>query len=73
MDAKVLETTTKAHLTEMRARLDDTTGIAQAAEICAAAGTFPKAIELALDLEQILYKVNTFLNAASTMHRILKT
>jgi hypothetical protein len=31
-----------------------------------------KAIEIALDLEQILYEANTFLNGAGMMHRIWK-
>jgi hypothetical protein len=73
MDAKTLEITIKAHLKEMRGRLDEAAGISQAAETCADAGNIPKAIEIALDLEQILYEVNTFLNAASMMHRIWKT
>jgi hypothetical protein len=30
-------------------------------------------LEIALDLEQILYEVNTFLNAASMMQRLWKT
>lgn len=73
MDAKTLEITIKAHLKEMRGRLDEAAGIAKAAETCAEAGNIPKAVEIALDLEQILYEVNTFLNAASMMHRIWKT
>jgi hypothetical protein len=73
MDEHTLEITIKAHLKEMRARLDKAAGIAKAAETCAEAGTVPKAIEIALDLEQILYEVNTFLNAASMIHRIWKT
>jgi hypothetical protein len=73
MDAKTLDITIKAHLKEMRGRLDEAAGIAKAAEMCAEAGNIPKAIEIALDLEQTLYEVNTFLNAVSMMHRIWKT
>jgi hypothetical protein len=73
MDAKTLEITIKAHLKEMCGRLNEAAGIARAAEMCADAGNIPKAVEIALDLEQILYEVNTFLNAASMMHRIWKT
>ena len=73
MDTNTLEVTIKAYLKEIRGRLDQAAGIARAAEACAEAGNIPKAVEIALDLEQILYEVNTFLNAASMMHRIWKT
>ena len=70
MDAEILEATLKAHLTEMRERLDKAASIAKAAKACADAGNIEKAIEIALDVEQLIYEVNTFLNAASMMHRI---
>ena len=73
MDAKTLEITIKSYLKEMRGRMDEAAGIARAAEACAETGNMQKAIEIALDLEQILYEVNTFLNAASMMLRIWKT
>lgn len=73
MDAKALELTIKMHLTEMRARLEQASGIAKAAEACAEAGSIEKAVEVALDIEQLIYEVNTFLNAASMMRRIWKT
>jgi hypothetical protein len=73
MDARLLEATLKAHLSEMRERLDRVAGIAKAAEACAEAGNIAKAIEIALDVEQLIYEVNTFLNAASLMNRIHKT
>ena len=73
MDARLLEATLKAHLSEMRERLDRAAGIAKAAEACATSGNIEKAIEIALDVEQLIYEVNTFLNAASLMNRIHKT
>jgi hypothetical protein len=73
MDAKTLEIAIKAHLREIRTRLDEAAGIAKAANTCAEAGNIAKAVEIALDLEQILYEVNTFLNAASLVHRVWKT
>jgi hypothetical protein len=48
-------------------------GIAKAASACAEAGNISKAIEIALDVEQLICEVNTFLNAASLMHRISKS
>jgi hypothetical protein len=73
MDAKILEATLKTHLAEMRQRLDQAVGIAKAAEACAETGNIEKAVEIALDVEQLIYEVNTFLNAASLMHRIYRT
>jgi hypothetical protein len=73
MDAQMLEATLKAHLIEMRQRLDQAAGIAKAAEACAGSGNIEKAVEIALDIEQLVYEVNTFLNAASLMNRIYKT
>lgn len=73
MDPQMLEATLKLHLAEMRQRLDRAAGIAKAAETCADAGNVEKALEIALDVEQLVYEVNTFLNAASMMHRIYRT
>jgi hypothetical protein len=42
------------------------------AEACAESGNLDKAIEIALDIEQLFYAVNTFLNAASMIKRIGK-
>jgi len=73
MDAKSLNVTLKLYLKEMRDRLEQAASIAKAAETCAEAGNVEKGIEIALDIEQLIYEVNTFLNAASLIHRIGKT
>jgi hypothetical protein len=73
MDAHTTEITMKAYLKEMRERLEQATSIARAAEACAESGNAEKGIEIALDLEQLIYEVNTFLNAASMINRISKT
>jgi hypothetical protein len=70
MDERMLEATLKMHLSEMRERLDRAASIAKAAETCAEAGNIKKSIEIALDVEQLIYEVNTFLNAASMIQRI---
>ena len=72
MDANTAEITIKAHLKEIRCRLEQAAGIAKAAEACAEAGNIEKGIEIALDVEQLIYEVNTFLNSASLMNRISK-
>jgi len=73
MDARMVEATLKLHLSEMRERLERDAGIAKAAEACAEAGNIEKAIEIALDVEQLTYEINTFLNTASMINRISKT
>jgi hypothetical protein len=73
MDANALELTIKTSLKEMHQRLERAASIAKAADACAEAGSIEKAVEVALDIEQLIYEVNTFLNAASMMHRIWKS
>ena len=73
MAARMVEATLKAHIAEMRQRLDQAAGIAKAADACAEAGNIEKAIEIALDVEQLIYEVSTFLYAASLMNRIYRS
>jgi hypothetical protein len=73
MDAKSLEATLKLYLKEMRERLEQAASIAKATETCGEAGNVEKGLEIALDIEQLIYEVNTFLNAASLINRISKT
>lgn len=73
MDDATLNTLLTLYLREMRIRLDQIAGVAKAAEACADAGNIAKAIEIALDIEQPIYEVTTFLNAASLMKRIGKS
>jgi hypothetical protein len=72
MDAQAAELTIRAYLTEVRDRLDKAAGIARAANACAGAGFYEKAVEITMDIEQPLYEVTTLLNAASLIHRISK-
>src|SRR5437667_1144766 len=72
MDPQTVEITIKAYLTEMRSRLEKAASIAKAAEACAASGNIEKGVDVALDIEEIVYEVNTFLNAASMINRLGK-
>lgn len=72
MDAKSLAPTLVIQLVLMRERLDQAAGLGQAAEACAKTGNIGKAIEIALDIEQLTYEVNTLLNATSLMNRICR-
>ena len=73
MDAHLVEATIKAFLTEIRNRLDRAAGIGRAADACAGAGFHEKGLELALDIEQLLYEATTLLTAASLINRIRST
>jgi hypothetical protein len=57
----------------MRERRKQAASIAKAANACAEASQLDKAIEIALDVEQLIYEVSTFLNAASLINRVAKT
>src|SRR5947209_1838732 len=70
MDAQLVKTTIKTYLTEIRSRLDRAAGIGRAADACAGAGFHEKGLEVALDMEQLLYEATTLLNAASLINRI---
>lgn len=72
MDPATLEITLKAYLKEMQERLGQAASIARAARACADAGNVEKGIEIALNVEQLIYEVNTFLNAASLVDSIGK-
>src|ERR1700730_12548672 len=72
MDAQLVETTIKAYLTEIRNRLEKAAGIGRAADACAGAGFHEKGLEVALDMEQLLYEATTLLNAACVINRIAR-
>jgi hypothetical protein len=70
MDPQLVEATIKIYLTGIRSRLDKAPGIGRAADACAGAGFHEKGLEVALDVEQLLYEATTLLNAASLINRI---
>ena len=72
MDTQTLEATLKLYFSETREHLERAAAIAKAAEACAQAGNVNKAIEICLDVEQLIFDVTTFLNAASLMNRMCK-
>jgi hypothetical protein len=65
MNAPIVEATIKASLADIRAKLEKGLRIAKAAEACAVSGRTRKGIEVALGLEQVVYELNTLLNAAN--------
>jgi hypothetical protein len=59
-------------MAEISQRLDEPANIAKTAQACADAGNAKQGIAIALDVEQLVYEVNTLLNAASLIKRISK-
>lgn len=53
----------------LRERLDEAATTAKAAEACSQAGNPEKGVTIMFDVEQLVYEVNTFLNAASLLNR----
>jgi hypothetical protein len=72
MDVHLAEATIKSYLTEIRNRLDKAAGIGRAADACAGAGFHEKGLEVALDIERLLYETTTLLNAASLIDRMAR-
>jgi hypothetical protein len=72
MNAQLVEPTIKVYLTEIRMRLDKAAGIGRAGDACAGAGFHEKGLEVALDMQQLLYEAMTLLNAASLVNRIVQ-
>jgi hypothetical protein len=73
MDRSATDIAIQSFLIEIRNRLDEAAGIARAADACASAGNLKKAIEVALDIEQIAYEVSRLLDAACLLQRIKTT
>jgi len=73
MNAPIVEATIKASLADIRAKLEKGLRIAKAAEACAVSGRTRKGIEVALGLEEIVYELNTLLNAAGMINRLGKS
>jgi len=73
MNAPIVEATIKAHLTDMRAKLEKGLRIAKAARGLRGLRRTRKGMEVALGLEPIVYELNTLLNAASVINRLGKS
>jgi hypothetical protein len=58
-----VQITIQSCLPEMRQRLDEAASIAQAAQARADGGNVAKGVEIALDLDQLVQEVQTFLGA----------
>ena len=70
MDAQADELAIRGYVTQIRSRLEKALGIARAADACAGAGFYDKAVEITLDLELPLLEATTLVNATSRINRI---
>ena len=70
MDAATAETAIKAYLKEIR--LNGRAGIAKPADACAEAGNADRRVQVALDIEQLVYEASKLLDAASLINRLAK-
>jgi hypothetical protein len=70
MQRETATSTIQACLGFIRKNLESAITIAKAAETCADGGNIEKSIEIALDIEQLIYESTTLLNAASLIRRI---
>jgi hypothetical protein len=70
VDRSATDITIQSFLVEISTRLNQAIGISKAADACSAAGNMPKAIELALEIEPLVYEVDRILQAASLIQRI---
>lgn len=72
MDRAATEAAIKIYLREIASRLKQSTGVAEAACVCADAGNVEGAIEIILDIEQPAYEASRLLDAASLLNRLSK-
>jgi hypothetical protein len=70
MDSTTAAASIRYFLSELSHRLEEAASIAKAADACSGAGNPAKAVEIALDVEQLIYDAGTLLNAASLLNRI---
>lgn len=70
MERDLAESTIKTFLGIIRKNLENATTIAKAAVACAEGGIIGKSVEIALDVEQLMYEADKLLNAASLINRI---
>jgi len=64
------DTTIALHLLELSSRLDKAAELGKASVACVSAGSHDAALEVAMDIEQLLYEATTLLNAAGLIHRV---
>lgn len=72
MQRQIAEMFVKVALSEIEQRLTQASSIAKAAQACGE-GNIAKAVEIALETEQLIYEASRLLDAASLVSRMAQT
>lgn len=70
MEAEIIEPAIKACLAEIHAKLKAAEQIARAAQACAEAGGVAEAIQVSMDIEQLIYEAGRLHDAATLLARM---
>jgi hypothetical protein len=70
MDRDMFDRTITILLAEIHSRLSEATRIAKAAQACASAGSITEAIEVSMDIEQLIYEAGRLHDTASLLGRM---
>ena len=70
MDTTAINETIKICFGEMHAKLSEAIQIAKAAEACSRAGSLDQGVEIAMDMDQLLYDAGRLHDAICLMNRI---
>ena len=69
MDRATIEPAIRILITEIHAKLNEAARIAKAAEACALAGSVAEAVNVSMDIEQLIYEAGRLQDAASLLNR----
>ncbi|MCA1476156.1 hypothetical protein [Bradyrhizobium sp. NBAIM08] len=70
MKTEIIEPAIKACLSEIHLKLKAAEQIARAAQACAEAGGLGKAIQVSMDIEQLIYEAGRLHDAATLLARV---
>jgi hypothetical protein len=70
MDRITIAPAIKIILGEIRAKLDEASRIATAAEACVLAGAVAEGVAVSMDIEQLIYEAGRLQDAASLLNRL---
>jgi hypothetical protein len=70
MERASIEPAIKLIITEIHIKLDEAARIAKAADACAQSGAITEGIEVAMDIEQLIYEAGRLQDAASLLNRM---
>lgn len=73
MDAKTIEPAVKACLVEIHTKLKEASRIAAAAQACAEAGSLAEAVQVSMDIEQLIYDAGRLHDAVCLLGRLSRS